>query len=57
MPASTMQPPSGVAPAFRFAVVIELWYPPRADMNLCRDPDLRTLLEVHTAYSFLNDAQ
>ena len=40
-----------------FAVIVELWYPPRPRTVLSVDPHLLGLLREHTGYSFRTDAQ
>lgn len=44
-------------PLFRFAVVIELWFPPMATTVLSIDPDLLAMLKRQTGFSFWDEAQ
>lgn len=47
----------GSLPLFRFALIIELWFPPRAGMVLSVDGDLFRLLEDQTGHSFRGEPQ
>ena len=47
----------GSLPLFRFAVILELWYPPPAGTAPSVDPDLLALLKDHTGHSFRGEAQ
>ena len=44
-------------PIFRFALVIETWFPPKPETSVSLDPKLRVLLESETGHVFKTDGQ